>query len=181
MRRPPTRSAILACSRGGGLIEYVLLIGAVALIVIGGLKLFGTTLKTTVSGQADAVEDLEEARPGDGTDKAPEGPNPGNTNGTTKSVATADEAKGAPRPAGRGDVAEEDVTATDKMGVTAKADTTVAINDNSAVISNAARSDDDLGNFDFGWLLAGAGALVVVAVLFKGKRQAKAEAGDDKK
>jgi Flp pilus assembly pilin Flp len=45
--------------RGATLIEYVLLIGVVALLAVGGFKVFGTSLKAKISQQAAAVETVK--------------------------------------------------------------------------------------------------------------------------
>jgi Flp pilus assembly pilin Flp len=42
--------------RGASLIEYVLLIGVVALLAIAGFKIFGTSVKGKISQQAQAVD-----------------------------------------------------------------------------------------------------------------------------
>ena len=42
--------------RGASLIEYVLLIGVVALLAIAGFKIFGTSVKGKISEQAKAVD-----------------------------------------------------------------------------------------------------------------------------
>ena len=43
-------------SRGASLIEYVLLIGVVALLAIAGFKVFGGSVKKKISEQAQAVD-----------------------------------------------------------------------------------------------------------------------------
>jgi len=42
--------------RGASLIEYVLLIGVVALLAIAGFKIFGTSVKGKITQQAGAVD-----------------------------------------------------------------------------------------------------------------------------
>jgi len=42
--------------RGASLIEYVLLIGVVALLAIAGFKIFGTSVKGKITQQAQAVD-----------------------------------------------------------------------------------------------------------------------------
>lgn len=42
--------------RGASLIEYVLLIGVVALLAIAGFKVFGSSVKKKISEQAQAVD-----------------------------------------------------------------------------------------------------------------------------
>jgi Flp pilus assembly pilin Flp len=42
--------------RGASLIEYVLLIGVVALLAIAGFKIFGKSVKDKISEQAKAVD-----------------------------------------------------------------------------------------------------------------------------
>jgi len=42
--------------RGASLIEYVLLIGVVALLAVAGFKIFGTSVKGKITQQAGAVD-----------------------------------------------------------------------------------------------------------------------------
>ena len=42
--------------RGATLIEYVLLIGVVALLAVGGFRVFGGSVKAKISQQAQAVD-----------------------------------------------------------------------------------------------------------------------------
>jgi len=42
--------------RGASLIEYVLLIGVVALLAVAGFKIFGTSVKGKITQQASAVD-----------------------------------------------------------------------------------------------------------------------------
>jgi len=42
--------------RGASLIEYVLLIGVVALLAVAGFKIFGDSVKKKISDQAHAVD-----------------------------------------------------------------------------------------------------------------------------
>jgi Flp pilus assembly pilin Flp len=42
--------------RGASLIEYVLLIGVVALLAIAGFRIFGTSVRAKISQQAQAVD-----------------------------------------------------------------------------------------------------------------------------
>jgi len=47
--------------RGASLIEYVLLIGVVALLAIAGFKIFGTSVKGKITQQAQAVDGVNGA------------------------------------------------------------------------------------------------------------------------
>lgn len=44
--------------RGATLIEYVLLIGVVALLAVAGFKTFGSSLKSKIQEQATAVDNV---------------------------------------------------------------------------------------------------------------------------
>ena len=53
---PMTRSArLLRDQRGASLIEYVLLVGVVALLTVAGFKIFGKAVNDKISDQAKAV------------------------------------------------------------------------------------------------------------------------------
>lgn len=182
MRHPYLRAGILSCTRGGGLLEYILLLGAVVLIAVGGYKLFGTTLKSTVSDQAATVEALDEARPGDGAEgPGARGGNSTNTAANEKGVAPEEPKSARGSGPARGDGVDTSAPAgDDKMTASTKATTAIPVAQGSGVLSNAPRPDPGLG-FDYGWILAGVGVVALAAVLFKGKRQATADAGAEKK
>jgi|GEM_PF-394658 len=57
VRRRPPRAArsLLADRRGASLVEYIILVGIVALIAFGGFKYFGDNVRSKVDHQADAV------------------------------------------------------------------------------------------------------------------------------
>jgi hypothetical protein len=56
-RRSTARGAIRRRSaiRGASILEYLLLVGSVALIALGLLRVFGGTVKQKISGQGDIV------------------------------------------------------------------------------------------------------------------------------
>lgn len=53
---PATRTArLVRDQRGASLIEYVLLVGVVALLAVAGFKIFGKAVNDKISDQAKAV------------------------------------------------------------------------------------------------------------------------------
>jgi Flp pilus assembly pilin Flp len=161
--------------RGASLFEYVLLIGAVALILLGGFRLFGSQIKSKISGEADSVAALDDRR-GSGVTAANDG----------KALAAAgdkESGKGAARSSdGRVEGSSEtSVSAGEKMAAGSKVTSTVSVSGQSGVSTRQASPEAGGPRFNYGWLAAGAGVLVLLAVLFKGKRQLQAEAGADKK
>lgn len=46
-------------SRGANLVEYVLLVGLMAIICLAVFKLFGEKIKEKISGYADTVDQIE--------------------------------------------------------------------------------------------------------------------------
>ncbi|APS00521.1 Flp family type IVb pilin [Pajaroellobacter abortibovis] len=52
---------LLKDTRGAELVEYVVILGLVALIAIAGFKLFGTTVTNKIKGQANAVESINQS------------------------------------------------------------------------------------------------------------------------
>lgn len=47
--------SLLADRRGASLVEYIILVGIVALIAFGGFKYFGANVRAKVDHQADSV------------------------------------------------------------------------------------------------------------------------------
>ncbi len=47
--------SIIKDRRGAGAVEYAMLVGLIALIVLGAAKIFGSTLKSKIEGQAKTV------------------------------------------------------------------------------------------------------------------------------
>jgi Flp pilus assembly pilin Flp len=55
-RRPlPSVRSLLADRRGASLVEYIILVGIVALIAFGGFKYFGDNVRAKIDHQADSV------------------------------------------------------------------------------------------------------------------------------
>jgi len=50
----PVRN-FLRATRGANMVEYIILVGLVALICVGGYKLFGERVNTSIKEQKDAV------------------------------------------------------------------------------------------------------------------------------
>ena len=50
-----TTKRFLNDTRGANMVEYIVLVGVVALIAIAGFKLFGTNVEQKIRGQATAV------------------------------------------------------------------------------------------------------------------------------
>ncbi len=48
-------SALVRDTRGANMVEYIVLVGLVALICIAGFKLFGGSIKEKITNQATAV------------------------------------------------------------------------------------------------------------------------------
>lgn len=46
---------LLKDTRGANLVEYIILVGVVALIAIAGFKIFGTNVTDKINEQADSV------------------------------------------------------------------------------------------------------------------------------
>ena len=45
-------------SRGANLVEYIILVGVIALIAIAGFKVFGTKVKAKITEQSNKVEQI---------------------------------------------------------------------------------------------------------------------------
>jgi len=52
------RSGLLKDTRGANLVEYIILVGVVALIAIAGFKIFGKSVKEKVNEQAESVDSI---------------------------------------------------------------------------------------------------------------------------
>jgi hypothetical protein len=170
-------------------VEYVILLGAVALIVIGGLRLFGSRVKTKISGQADSVTTLDD-RKGSGDASGRSGDGKGSVAPADDRTAVAAAApsgaggKGAEKPSGVSGVSGEEgsISATEKVAAGSKVSSTISANGRSAGSANGPPPDAEGSGFNgYGWVPAGLGVVVLVAVLFKGRRRLQAEAGADKK
>ncbi|MEZ4260514.1 MAG: hypothetical protein R3B36_15675 [Polyangiaceae bacterium] len=48
------------CTRGANLVEYIILVGVVAILCIGGFKFFGTSVTAKVRNQGGAVTGLND-------------------------------------------------------------------------------------------------------------------------
>jgi pilus assembly protein Flp/PilA len=55
------RQNLLKDTRGANLVEYIILVGVVALIAIAGFKIFGTRVEAKINEQADSVGDINGA------------------------------------------------------------------------------------------------------------------------
>ena len=51
-------SQILRDTRGANLVEYIILVGVIALIAIAGFKVFGGTIDTKIRAQATKIESV---------------------------------------------------------------------------------------------------------------------------
>lgn len=54
----------LRATRGANMVEYIILVGIVALIAIGGFGFFGKEVKGTISRQGDAVKIINDKAEG---------------------------------------------------------------------------------------------------------------------
>jgi Flp pilus assembly pilin Flp len=54
----PSRKTLLRDQRGANLVEYIILVGVVALIALAGFKVFGERVDTKVKRQADKVGEI---------------------------------------------------------------------------------------------------------------------------
>jgi len=52
--------SIVRDRRGAGTVEYAVLVGLLALVVLGAVKIFGTTLKSKIEGQAKTVSGIQQ-------------------------------------------------------------------------------------------------------------------------
>jgi pilus assembly protein Flp/PilA len=48
--------SLLRSTRGANMVEYIILVGVVALLAVTGFKLFGNSVSTTVTNQGKTVE-----------------------------------------------------------------------------------------------------------------------------
>jgi Flp pilus assembly pilin Flp len=55
------QSNLLKDTRGANLVEYIILVGVVALIAIAGFKIFGSQVEAKVNEQADSVGSINGA------------------------------------------------------------------------------------------------------------------------
>jgi Flp pilus assembly pilin Flp len=51
---------LLSDTRGANLVEYIILVGVVALLCIGGFSAFGDKVKSKISAQAKTVSSIED-------------------------------------------------------------------------------------------------------------------------
>lgn len=54
----PATKSFLKDTRGANLVEYIILVGVVALIALAGFKLFGKNVNEKVKDQADKVQGI---------------------------------------------------------------------------------------------------------------------------
>jgi hypothetical protein len=59
-----TAAGLLACSRGAGLVEYIVVIGVVALVAVAGFRVFGTKTYSKVRTAGDDVANLSPMKAG---------------------------------------------------------------------------------------------------------------------
>lgn len=59
--RRPNLSAILADRRGANLVEYIILVGVIALIAIAGFKIFGGKVWDKATKQGESVGNINGA------------------------------------------------------------------------------------------------------------------------
>lgn len=46
---------LITCNRGANLVEYIILVGVVALIALAGFKIFGTKVQAKITEQSEKV------------------------------------------------------------------------------------------------------------------------------
>jgi len=188
----PTPEGIISCRRGANIAEYVILIGAVALVALGMLRLFGSQVQEKISGQSAQVTSLEGKRAGgEGSGKSGDGSGQGDiAQGSGKSGAgqpagdklaasgntdVAGNGEGSGKMAPGGEVA---------AGAQAKGAMPAAGGSVVTISSEPAEDTMSAPRFNFGWVLTGVGTVIFLFVLFKGmkdKRQMQAEAAADKR
>jgi Flp pilus assembly pilin Flp len=61
MRSPASSRSLLADTRGANLVEYIILVGVIALIAIAGFKAFGNNVRAKVDEQAGSVSGINGA------------------------------------------------------------------------------------------------------------------------
>lgn len=49
---------LLDDKKGANLVEYIILVGVIALIAIAGFKIFGTSVQKKIQDQASSVDDI---------------------------------------------------------------------------------------------------------------------------
>ena len=59
--RSPSPRTLFADTRGANLVEYVILVGVIALIAIAGFKVFGNNVRAKVDEQAGSVSGINGA------------------------------------------------------------------------------------------------------------------------
>lgn len=57
----PAKPNLLKDTRGANVVEYIILVGVVALIAIAGFKIFGTSVEAKIGQQAGAVDGINGA------------------------------------------------------------------------------------------------------------------------
>ena len=65
-RRPPPATTLLGDSRGASLVEYLILVGLVAIVALGGIRYFGRAARAKIEAQAACIERLDCALPAEG-------------------------------------------------------------------------------------------------------------------
>ncbi|XYH94747.1 Flp family type IVb pilin [Sorangium sp. So ce1128] len=58
VRESKSFRSLLRDNRGANLVEYIMLVGVIALIAIAGFKLFGGKVEQKIKEQADSVGDI---------------------------------------------------------------------------------------------------------------------------
>jgi Flp pilus assembly pilin Flp len=59
--KPVAKKNLLKDTRGANVVEYIILVGVVALIAIAGFKVFGEKVEAKIGDQADAVSGINGA------------------------------------------------------------------------------------------------------------------------
>jgi pilus assembly protein Flp/PilA len=60
---PSPLSALAGDERGAQMVEYIILVGMVAILALAGFKTFGSTLREKVDQQADTVSVIQGTTP----------------------------------------------------------------------------------------------------------------------
>lgn len=60
-KKDKSARALLKDTRGANLVEYIILVGVVALIALAGYKVFGTSVDTKINEQAAGVDSINGA------------------------------------------------------------------------------------------------------------------------
>lgn len=63
-KKPVAKKNLLEDTRGANVVEYIILVGVVALIAIAGFKIFGEKVEAKIGEQADSVGQINGAAKG---------------------------------------------------------------------------------------------------------------------